>query len=240
MRAFTVSERLRYWFDNTMSRGTVALIGWLVVLTLLMVGAVVALVLSAGIAPINEDGSPVGPAALVWDSFMQALSPEQVTSDTGGWPYLLAMLALMLGGLLVASTLIGVLTSGIEQKLDALRRGRSIVAETDHIVILGWSSKTPAVVRELVLSNASQRRSCVAVLAPKDRAEMEEAIRDAVGPSGRTRVVCRTGDPIVLGDLDIVNPHRARAVIIPSPESGDDEEHEDPDAKALKMIFALT
>jgi hypothetical protein len=29
MRRITLADRLRYWFDNTISRGTVALIGWL-------------------------------------------------------------------------------------------------------------------------------------------------------------------------------------------------------------------
>ena len=34
MSRATFRERLRYWFDNTMSRGTVALIGWLALVSL--------------------------------------------------------------------------------------------------------------------------------------------------------------------------------------------------------------
>ena len=33
MRPFTRSQRLKYWFDNTMSAGTPALIAWLAVVT---------------------------------------------------------------------------------------------------------------------------------------------------------------------------------------------------------------
>ncbi len=233
-RPFTLPERLRYWFDNTMSAGTPALIAWLAVMTIVLVAIVVVVVVATGIAPAGEDGSAASIATLVWDSFMQAVGAEAVGSDAGSWPFLFAMLALMIGGLFIASTLIGVLSSGIEGKLAELRRGRSFVAQSGHTVVLGWSAKTPSIVRELILANENRRGACVAVLANKDRTEMEEAIREARGGRGKTRVVCRTGDPIVLGDLDIVNPLHAKSVVIPSPE--DDE----PDAQVVKMILALS
>lgn len=234
MRPIRFRQRLRYWFDNTMSAGTPALIAWLAVGTFVLVGIIVGLVIVTGIAPEGEDGSPMSTPALIWDSFMQAIGAEAIGSDAGSWPFLFAMLALMIGGLFIASTLIGVLTSGIEGKLDDLRRGRSFVAETGHTVVLGWSSKTAAVVRELVMANESKPGHCIAVLAEKDRTEMEEIIREALGGRTRTRVVCRTGSPIVLSDLDIVNPLHAQAVVIPSPEV------DEPDAQVIKMILALS
>ncbi len=233
MRPFTRSERLKYWFDNTMSAGTPALIAWLAVATIALVAAIVVVVIVTGIAPVGDDGS-VSTPALIWDSFMQAVGAEAIGSDAGSWPFIFAMLVLMIGGLFIASTLIGVLTSGIEGKLDELQRGRSFVAETNHTVVLGWSSKTPAVVRELVLANESKSDACIAVLADVDRTEMEESIREALENRPRTRVVCRTGDPIVLGDLDIVNPLHTKAIVIPSPET------DEPDAQVVKMILALS
>lgn len=176
----------------------------------------------------------MGAPALVWESFMQAIAVEAIGSDTGSWPFILAMLVLMIGGLFIASTLIGVLTSGIESKLDELQRGRSFVAETDHTVVLGWSSKTPSVIRELAMANENKPGACIAVLADMDRTEMAEAIREEIGARTRTKVVCRTGDPIVLGDLDIVNPLHARSIVISSPEN------DEPDAQVVKMILALS
>ena len=63
---------------------------------------------------------------------------------------------------------------------------------------------------------------------------MEEAIRDRVGVSKRTRIVCRTGNPADLSDLEIVNPHAARSIIILAPES------ENPDSQVIKTMLALT
>jgi voltage-gated potassium channel Kch len=50
-----------------------------------------------------------------------------------------------------------------------------------------------------------------------------------------TKVVCRTGNPIDLTDLEIINPHTAKSIIILSPEG-----MEDPDSLMIKMILAIT
>lgn len=97
--------------------------------------------------------------------------------------------------------------------------------ETGHTLVLGWSPKLFTVLAELGVANANLPRSVVVVLAPRDKVEMEDEIRARVGDLGRTRVVCRTGDPADLGDLGIVNAAGARAVIVlrPDQEAGDAE-----------------
>ena len=59
---------------------------------------------------------------------MRTLDAGTMGGDTGSWSFLLSMLAVTLGGIFVVCTLIGVLTSGIDEKLDELRKGRSRVA----------------------------------------------------------------------------------------------------------------
>src|SRR5205823_3775337 len=56
----TLRQKLRYRFDNTMSRGTPALVGWLGVLTLLLVAAFTAVVLIGGLAPKDGNGHRPG------------------------------------------------------------------------------------------------------------------------------------------------------------------------------------
>jgi hypothetical protein len=62
-----------------------------------------------------------------------------------------------LGGVFVLSSLIGVLTNGMQQRLDELRKGRSEVMETGHTVILGWSEQIFTILPELVAANSSER-----------------------------------------------------------------------------------
>ena len=170
---------------------------------------------------------------MAWMSLMRTLDAGTMGGDTG-WSFRLAMLVITMGGIFVVSSLIGVLTSGIESKLDELRKGRSFVVEERHTVILGWSSQIFTIISELMAANANQSRSCIAILAEKDKVEMEDEIRAKVGPTGRTRLVCRRGSPVDLTDLEIINPHSARSIIILASEPPN------PDSHVIKTTLALT
>src|SRR5918999_3710773 len=233
MRKITLADRLRYRFDNTISRGTVALIGWLFVLLAALVFASSLVVYATGVAP-EAGGRRLGFLETLWLSLMRTIDPGGVGGDQGSWPFLLSMLAVTAGGILVFSTLIGVIFTGIESKLDELRKGRSFVVEKEHTVVYGWSPEVFSVISELVVANESRPSACVAVLAPKDKVEMEDEIRDRVGKTKNTRVICRTGDPIDIDDLELVNPHEARSIIVLPPEG------EDADSRVIKTILALT
>jgi voltage-gated potassium channel Kch len=234
MKQITFTDRLRYQFDNTLSKGTIALIGWLFVISVLLIVVISLIVFVAGVGPLQENGERLGFLDLAWMGLMRTLDSGTMGGDTGSWPFLLAMLGVTLGGIFVISTLIGVLTSGIEGKLDELRKGRSFVVETGHTVILGWSPQIFTIISELVIANANQSRTCIAILAEKDKVEMEDEIRARVGPTGRTRIVCRSGSPIDLADLEIINPHSARSIIILAPDSAN------PDSQVIKTTLALT
>ena len=233
MRKITLGDRLRYRFDNTISRGTVALIGWLFVLLAALVFASSLVVYATGVAP-EAGGRRLGFLETLWLSLMRTIDPGGVGGDQGSWPFLLSMLAVTAGGILVFSTLIGVIFAGIDSKLDELRKGRSFVVEKGHTVVYGWSSEIFSVISELVVANESRPSACIAVLADKDKVEMEDEIRDRVGKKKNTRVVCRTGDPIDIDDLERVNPHEARSIIVLPPEG------EDADSQVIKTILALT
>jgi voltage-gated potassium channel Kch len=233
MRRITLANRLRYWFDNTMARGTVALIGWLFVLLVGLIFASALVVYATGVAP-EVGGHRPGFLETLWLNLMRAIDPGNVGGDQGSWPFMLSMLAVTAGGILVFSTLIGVIFTGIDNKLDELRKGRSFVVERGHTVIYGWSPEVFSIVAELIVANESRGRSCVAVLAEKDKVEMEDEIRERVGDTKNTRVVCRSGDPIDVDDLELVNPHDARSIIVLPPEG------EDADSRVIKTILALT
>jgi voltage-gated potassium channel Kch len=234
VRKITLTDRLRYQFDNTMTKGPVALIGWLFILSAVMIVIISLIVVATGISPLQEGGTRLGFWEVAWMSLMRTLDAGTMGGDTGSWAFLFSMFAITLGGVFVVSSLIGVLTSGIESKLDELRKGRSFVVEEGHSVILGWSPQIFSIISELVIANANQPRSCIAILAEKDKVEMEEEIRARVGHTGRTTIVCRTGSPIDLTDLEIVNPHSARSIIVLAPEA------DDPDSHVIKTILALT
>ena len=231
MQEATLAERLRYWFDNTISRGTIALIGWLFVLILASVFAGSLLVYVTGIAP-EVGGHRPGFLQTVWLDLMRTIDPGNVGGDRGSWAYLFSMLTVTMGGVFVFSALIGVVSQGIDGKLVELRKGRSFVVERGHTVIFGWSPQIFSILTELAAANESRPDACIAILAQKDKIEMEDEIRARIGRTGKTRIVCRTGDPTDVDDVRIVNPNDARSIIV-LPEG------EDADSQAIKTILSL-
>ncbi|MET9016102.1 hypothetical protein ABZX74_35205 [Streptomyces olivaceoviridis] len=67
------------------------------------------------------------------------------------------------------------ITTGLGDRLEELRRGRSRVLEKGHAVVLGWSDQVFTEVGEMVLSQAGRVRGAVVVLADRDSAVMASA-----------------------------------------------------------------
>lgn len=231
MKQPTFKQRFQYWFDNYMSRGTGALIVGLAVISLLVI-FIAAFIVRIGSIAAGEGGVPsFGEAA--WMSLMRTLDAGTMGGDEG-IGFRVVMLLVTLGGIFIVSTLIGILSNGLEDRLEQLRKGRSIVLENDHTLILGWNPQIFTVISELILANESRKSGAViVVLAEQDKVEMEDAIAERVGGFKNTRVICRSGSPIDLNDLEIGSPHTARSIII-LPEG------DDPDTTAIKSVLAIT
>ena len=164
MQEITFMSRLKYAFDNTMSKGAIALIGWLAALSALVILLAAFILTITGLAP--EGSEPLGFAEALWSALMRMLDSGAVGGDVG-WAFRIMMLLVTFGGIFILSILIGLLTSGIESKLEELRKGRSTVIEEGHTIILGWSQQIFSVISELLIANESQKRACRRWLVPR-------------------------------------------------------------------------
>ncbi len=226
--------KLRYAFENTLSSGTIAIIGWLAFLSFLIILIAGIFISFLGIKQTSEEAEELDVIEAAWQSMMHALDAGALGADTG-WGFRFVMFLVTIGGIFILSTLIGVLTSGFEGMIDNLRKGRTKVLENNHTLILGWSSKIFDILSELVIANESQRKSRIVILANKDKVEMEDEIRLRITDTKSTRIICRTGSPLDLADIEVVSPNDARSIIIISPE-----EEENPDTHVIKSVLAIT
>lgn len=228
-------DRLRYRFDNWMSKGTGVLILLLAIVTFFFVvilGTLTWAVVHAVGDEENFESDELGPVDFIWRSLMRTIAAEE--GDVG-WPVRLLMLVVSIGGMLIGATLIGIISGAFAARVEELRKGRSRVLETDHTLILGWSTKVYSIVREIAEANRSQRGGAIVILADGDKVEMEDAIRAHVGSTGKTRIIVRSGDPMSLPDLAVASAQTARSIIVLAPEESDD-----PDAAVIKTTLAVT
>lgn len=223
--------RLKYSFDNTMSKGTPAMIAWLGIVSLLIVLVAGFFLFVFEIYPEGEE--PLTFYEAFWRSLMRTLDPGTMGGDVG-WGYRIVQFLVTLGGIFIISTLIGVLSNGIESILERLRKGRSFVIENNHTLILGWSSKIFTIISELTIANENQKKPRIVILADKDKVAMEDEIREKVPNTKNTKVICRSGNPNDMIDICMVNPQESKSVII---LSGEDETA---DSETIKSILAIT
>jgi len=226
---FTVKQRLRYRIDNTLARGVGMVLLWLGVLTALFVIIVAGIIQITGIGPSDSSTSLTEG---IWLAITRSLDPGTFSGDEGD-KFRLGMLAVTLIGIFLGATIIGIISSGIDSRLETLRRGKSAVVEVGHTLIVGRSDKLSVVISELVEANRSERDHAIVVLTADDPVEVLDDIRRDVQDLGSSRLVIRSGAPTRVNDLAKMNPQDAKSVIVLSPDD------ESAGAYLVKVVLGL-
>ena len=213
MKKAGFKERFTYWFDTKMSKGTVSMIKMLTVATLVVI-LLFALIISAG--GFAEDDSFF---SVFWNNLATVINAwmPYAGDGTAGYVILTAIVAVV--GLLVTSVLIGIFSSGIEDRLTALRKGNSRILEQGHKIILGFVPGEYELIRQLILAAGDDKASLV-IAEEMERDEMEDLIRDNVDVPKNIKIICRNADicdPASLGRLSI--PDSVSVVVSPMDDS---------------------
>ena len=220
--------RLRYRFDNALTRGPFVVIAYLALLSLLvvLVAAVIATVAKLSFGGGRDESF----FEELWQTMLRTVDAGAFAADED-WSTRLLSLVVTIIGIFLAGSLIGLIANAVDQRVEELRRGRNPVLESGHTLVLGWSPHVPRIVGELVVANESERQASVVVLGPADATEMEDEIRNRVGDLRTTRLVCRTGDPSMPSDLERAAVGNARSIVAVRGDEGD--------AGVVKAVLAV-
>jgi voltage-gated potassium channel Kch len=224
-------NQIKYRFDNIMSKGIKSSIFLLMIISFFVILFFAIIISLLNISPEGQES--MGFAETLWMSLMRTLDPGTMGDDRG-WNFRLIMFLVTGYGVVMLSTFIGLISNGILTTALELRKGRSKVLEHNHTLILGWSSKIYTIISELVIANENQQHAVIVVLADKDKIEMEDSVKKNVPKLKNTRLVFRSGSPIDINDLEIVNPEKAKSIIVLGKKS------QNSDAEIIKVILAIT
>lgn len=234
MAKHTLRERFRYHFETTMSSGPLGVIQWLAIASVVSVVLLGLIILITGIAgSADADAEPLGFVEGTWKSLMATLDAGTMGGDEG-WDFRLVRFIATLIGIFVISILIGSISSGIDQKIEELKRGRSKVLDGNHTLILGWSGKIFTIIEELIEANSNQKKPCIVILSEMDKVEAEEEIFSRIKDTGNTKIVVRSGSTLESASAEMVNINEARSIIVLSPDV------DNPDTHVIKTVLGLT
>jgi len=187
----------------------------------------------------------------VWQGMWEAWTYMADPGTHAGVPDTLAVRLLALAitwfGILFFAVIIGFVVDAIQEKMDALKKGKSAVVEADHTVMLGWTSFSAAFILEIADANSSDNGGVVVVLADRNKQELEAEFAAVVKKPQLlgTKVVFRSGSPMQSSDLLRVSCHTARAVLVlagmPADEdSGAAFSPDKADAATLRTVLSLS
>jgi voltage-gated potassium channel Kch len=203
-------QKLRYRFDNSLSKGPGAFASWLAVTSVLLT------LLVSLIWQIAEPTADKNFVAAVIGKFFDSINIIFLGNSipfANGFERTLAI-AFWLIRTAIAGSVIGFITNLIADRMERLKKGKSPIIESGHTLILGWSSRVFPILQQLSVANENVSNPLVVIFSDQDREFMDDEIQSRVGEMGSTRVVTRTGDPTNPRDLERANINAARSIII--------------------------
>ena len=210
-------SRLRFYFDNSMSKAGYFILYSFILLAILSVINTAFSMWIQG-TPLSNPSEPTDFTNNVFARMFGILG--DVPTDT--WADRLSSLLGWVASTAVDAIIIGFAATAILGVVENLKAGKSAVINTNHTLILGWSNRIFPILSELAVANANIRRASVVIFANVDRVAMEDEIRSRAGNLGKLKIVTRKGDPTNPSDLTRVNLGAAKSVIIlDADDSGD-------------------
>ncbi len=219
----TVTDRLKYAFDNLMSKGTAVLVGILFLATAIVI-------VGTGLLLAIIDGGQTSLFQYFWASIMHVIDAGTITAaDTTDVAFVILMSVVTLCGIFVTSILIGIITTGFEEKLTSLKKGNSRVIEKNHVVILGFDSNIYTLISEIITANENHKDGCIVILSNEDKETIEEAVAAEISDFKTSRVICRTGNITDKNMLGKCSLETCRSIIV----------NEKQDFMTIKTVIAI-
>ena len=224
MKKHSLKERFQYWLENKLSNNPLSFIKIIAFSTLIL-----ALLVACFIKILNLSDSSF--LSEFWDTLASSINAwmpfsEDVDNNVG---HIILTSIAAIFGLFITSLLIGIISNSLEEKIEQIKKGNSIVIEENHIVILGFIEGEYTLIKELVKSIGT-KEACIVVACDKDKNDVEEMIESNVTHPENIRIVCRTVESITPTSLSCCSIETCKAIIINPTE----------DEKVIKYIFTLT
>jgi ion channel POLLUX/CASTOR len=182
----------------------------------------------------------------VWWSFLRLSDPGYLGDDEGALLRTISTIITVLGYVLFLGSLIAIMTQWLTGTVRRLESGLSPITVSGHVLILGWTNRTPNLLRELLAGedkSGLRRRSKpprVVVLADSVTPSLRHDVRESLGEDyDRWRVILRSGSALRIEHLQRVDYRHAAAIIIPGSDFSYGG-YETSDARVVKSLLTIS
>ncbi|MCK5115596.1 MAG: hypothetical protein KAR44_03290 [Candidatus Aegiribacteria sp.] len=217
MKCITIGSRIRYFINNLLIRNP----AWQI-LALFVISGLIIVTGMALVKGLTSDS--------FWWSFTRLLDQGTFINDNTNPQVAMVGVMVTLGGILVLSLLIGILSSKITEQLESLKRGKSPVLEKDHYIVCGDGDRLFEVTRELMKAHEEDSiKGKIVIFSNSSREEIEEILTQRLGRRSARTVICRSGNTTDVDSLQLPCFQKCAGFVI----VGDD------DGEILKTLVAV-
>jgi Trk K+ transport system NAD-binding subunit len=216
-------NKIRYHFDNLVSKGTGPLLALLTSVTLVFV-----LIVGSTAFFLRTDGAPY--FETLWYTFNHVVDPGYLFGEGGETvPFLILMTLSTFWGVMVYSLIISFVAAALNKKIQLLQSGRSEVFAKNHIVILDYNESVPIMISELNEAYDSNERQVVVIFSDQNALDIHQHVRSIVPKKKQLKLLVRKGNIHLKKDLEKMHVDDAQSVIIASLN----------DVSTIKTLLAL-
>jgi ion channel POLLUX/CASTOR len=232
-----IANRLRFILERWIQGGawnqlllTASIIGFIAV-----IGGTLAFALSGTFTEYSD---------AVWWSFLRLSDPGYLGDDEGAVLRTIATVITILGYVLFLGSLIAIMTQWLNSTIRRLESGLSPITVSGHTIILGWTNRTPSLLRELVAGETSlpprqRRHRRLVILASEVTPELRRELRDVLGDAyDRWRIILRSGSQLRVEHLRRVDFEHASTIVLPGSDFSLGG-YEASDARIIKTLLTI-
>lgn len=215
---------------------------------LAIAGLIVLVALLGGLTAYAFSDAFGDPFSAVWWSFLRLTDPGYLGDDEGALLRTVSLIVTVLGYVLFMGSLIAIMTQWLQRFMRRLESGLTPISMRGHLLILGWTNRTPAIIRELTQAERRVRRFLqlrgvrtlrIVILADEVDARMRYELRARLGDVPlRHELVFRSGSSLRTDALHRVAFRQAGAVILPGADFALGGA-EPTDARIIKTLMSM-
>ena len=168
---FRTLDRIWYKFENMVERpwSRKILVVMIVTMSIVIQGAVYKV--SDGIYKVGDDTTTKYGDAM-WVAWTYMTDGGTQADEHSRWARV-ASAFISIWGILMIAILVGFVVDSVRELMISLKKGTSTVIEEGHVLILGWTDRCPALLRELALACESEGGGTVVILSELEKGHLE-------------------------------------------------------------------